>query len=95
VNIDIPGFCQNLVPYNQATLEIQQAMQRSLSAPSPITHNLCERKNKVNYRALHLGQEIQQAPQDLKEKCKVMQKFIRKSAKAAVTKLAPGAFSPK
>jgi hypothetical protein len=86
VNIDIPGFCQNLVPYHQTTPEVQQAvhLQISLSVPSPISHNLRECKNKINYRVLHLGQEIQQATQDLKEKCKVMMKSVRKSAKASL-----------
>jgi hypothetical protein len=67
LNINIPAFCQNLVPYHQVTPEIQQALQRSLSASSPVLHNLRERQNKINYRALHLGKEIQQATQDLKE----------------------------
>jgi hypothetical protein len=49
----------------------------------------------VNYRALHLGQEIQQATQELKQKCKSVRKSVRKSPKAAITKQAPGAFSPK
>jgi uncharacterized protein with ATP-grasp and redox domains len=71
VNIDIESFCQNLVPYHQATSEAQQAVQRALSAPSPVSHNLRKGKNKINNRALHLRQEIkqdiQEASQDLKE----------------------------
>jgi hypothetical protein len=95
VNIDIPAFCQHLVPYHQALPQIQQAIQRAHSAPSLKSHNLCERKQKINYRALHLGQEIQHTKQEIQPKCnKSIQKSVRKSAKATITKLAPGAFSP-
>jgi hypothetical protein len=93
VNIDIPIFCQNLVHYHPALPEILQAIQRAHSAPSPLSHNLCEHKQKINYWALHLAQEIQQVTQDLKQKCKGLQKSIRKLAKAAMTKLALWAFS--
>jgi hypothetical protein len=75
-------------------------IQRAHSAPSPsVSHNLRERKNKINYRTLHLGREIQQATaqdtQDLTQQCKSIRKSVRKSAKAAVTKLTPWAFSSK
>jgi hypothetical protein len=75
-------------------------IQRACSAPSSsVSHNLRERKNKINYRALHLGHEIQQATaqatQDLKQQYKSIWKSVRKSAKAAMTKLTPGAFSSK
>ncbi len=56
---------------------------------------LRDRKTKVNYRALHLGQtikqDIQHVAQEVKQKCKQMRKSVRKSAKATITKLAPGA----
>jgi len=96
VKIDIQNIAQTLTPITQNP---QGQVQRALSAPSPITHFLRERKEKVDYKALHLGQQIkhdlQQVAQEAKGKCKVMRKSIRTSAKAAVTKLAPGAFSPK
>ncbi len=95
VNIELQGLCQNLVPYQQALPKIQQAIQQAHSAPSPSTHNLHECKQKINYRALHLGHEIQQATQEIKQNCKTMQKSLRKFAKNAITKFAPGAFSPK
>jgi hypothetical protein len=97
VNIDIDKIAQRLtpIPVNQ----LPQAIQRTLSAPSPATHNLRERKGRIDYKALYLGQQIksdiQQAAQEVKQKCKQMKKSVRKSAKATVTKLAPGAFSPK
>ncbi len=57
------------------------SVQRSHSTPSPPTHNLCERKGKIDYRALHLGQEIkrdiQNATQEVKEKCRAIQKSVR------------------
>jgi len=97
VNIDIDKIAQRLtpIPFNQ----LSPAIQRTLSAPSPATHNLRERKGRIDYKALHLGQQIksdiQQAAEGVKQKCKQMKKSVRKSAKATVTKLAPGAFSPK
>jgi hypothetical protein len=62
-------------------------IQRAHSAPSPsVSHNLRERKNKINHRALHLGHEIRQATaqatQDLKQQYKSITKSVRKSAKA-------------
>jgi len=96
VNIDTSKIAQTLtpIPFHQ----LPPAVQRTLSAPSPTTHNLRQRKDKIDYRALHLGQQIksdiQDAAQEVKQKCKQMKKSVRKSAKAAVTKLAPGAFSP-
>ncbi len=97
VNIDINKIAQRLtpIPFHQ----LSPAVQRTLSAPPPTTHYLRERKGKIDYKALHLGQQIksdiQQAAQGVKQKCKQMKKSVRKSAKATVTKLAPGAFSPK
>ncbi len=88
VTFDCQGFHNY---WAQANLHFNQhppPIQCTQSAPSLVQHFLSERKNKVNYRALHLTQE-------LKEKCKTMQKSVCKSAKAAVTKLAPGDFSPK
>jgi hypothetical protein len=97
VNIDISKIPEKLVPIPQH--QVPQAIQRALSAPSPPTHNLRQRKGKIHYRALYLGQEIkkyiQHAAQDVKEKCKSMRKSMQKLAKATVTKLAAGAFSPK
>jgi len=94
VTINTQNIAQNLQPIDNPI-----PVQRSSSAPSPVTHFLRERKAKVDYKALHLGQQIkhdiQQVAQDAKGKCKAMRKSVRKSAKAAVTKLAPGAFSPK
>jgi len=97
VNIDIDKIAQRLtpIPFHQ----LPPAIQRTLSAPSPTTHNLRERKGRIDYKAIHLGQQIksdiQQAAEGVKQKCKQMKKSVRKSAKATVTKLAPGAFSPK
>jgi hypothetical protein len=96
VTINTSKIAEKLVPIPQH--QVQQAIQQTLSAPSPTTHNLCERKGKIDYQALHLGQEIkkdiQQAAHGIKDRCKTMRKSIRKLAKAAITKLAPGAFSP-
>jgi hypothetical protein len=97
VKINIQNIAQNLQPIN--TPQQQGPIQRTFSAPSPVTHFLRERKEKINYKAIHLGQQIkhdlQQVAQEAKGKCKAMRKSVRKSAKAAVTNLAPGAFSPK
>jgi hypothetical protein len=97
VNIDIQRIVQNLHPI--LPTQHQGAIQRALSAPTQVSHFLCERKEKIDYKAIHLGQQIkhdiQLAAQEAKGKCKAMRKSVRKSAKAAVTKLAPGAFSPK
>jgi hypothetical protein len=107
VSFDYQGFINSWTALNQQPqLQQQPAVQRALSDPSPVHHNLRERKNKINYRALHLGQELkqvsqelnsdlQQAAQQIKSKCKTMRKSVRKSAKATVTKLTPGAFSPR
>ena len=96
VKINIQNIAQTLQPI--ATNQ-QPPIQSTFSAPSPVTHFLRERKDKINYKALHLGQQIkhdiQQVAHEAKGKCKAMQKSVRKSAKAAITKLAPGAFSPK
>jgi hypothetical protein len=97
VNIDVDKIAQSLTPI--PVDQLPPAIQRTLSAPTPPTHNLRERKSKIDYKALHLGQQIksdiQHAAQEVKQKCKQMKKSVRKSAKATVTKLAPGAFSPK
>jgi len=95
VTFDCQGFLNDWAQANQHLYQQPAPVQRTHSAPSPVQHFLRERKNKVNNRALHLGQELQQASHDLKEKCKSMQKSVQESAKATVTKLAPGAFSPK
>jgi hypothetical protein len=94
VTFNLQNFTSDLAISNFHLNNTQQ-VHCAHSAPSPIQHFLSERKNKVNYRALHLGQEIQQVTQEIKQKCKSMGKSVRKSAKAAVTKLAPGAFSKK
>ena len=97
VNIDTSKIAQTLtpIPFHQ----LPPAVQRTLSAPSSTTHNLRQRKERIDYCALHLGQQIksdiQHAAQEVKQKCKQMRKSVRKSAKATVTKLTPGAFSPK
>jgi hypothetical protein len=97
VNIDIQRIAQNLHPI--LPTQHQGAIQRALSAPTQVSHFLHERKEKIDYKAIHLGQQIkhdiQLAAQEAKGKCKAMRKSVRKSAKAAITKLAPGAFSPK
>jgi hypothetical protein len=106
VTFDNQGFLNSWAAINQQPQPQQQpVMQRALSDPSPVHHNLLERRNRVNYRALHLGQEqqvsqelnsdLQQAAQQIKSKCKTMRKSVRNSAKATVTRLAPGAFSPR
>ncbi len=59
LNINIEGLSQTLGAYQQALPVIQQAVQQAHSVPLPSTHNLCERKQKVNYRALHQGHKIQ------------------------------------
>jgi hypothetical protein len=96
VKINTQNIAQTLQPIHNHQ---QGRIQRILSAPSPVTHFLRERKTKVDYKAIHLGQQIkhdlQQAAQEAKGKCKARWKSVRKSAKATVTKLAQGAFSPK
>ena len=74
-------FASDLANSNFNLNNTQPLVQRAHSAPSPIQHFLQERTNKVNYRALHLGQEIQQVTQEIKQKCKSMGKSVRKSAK--------------
>jgi hypothetical protein len=59
-------------------------VQWALLAPSPTpakSHNLHPRKS-INYKALHLSQELQQAGQQLKWGCK----YLSKTVKAAITK---------
>jgi len=71
VNIDIYKLAEKLVPI--PTGQVPLAIQRALS--TPVTHKLHQRKDIINYRALHLGHEvkkdIKQAPQDVKQKCKL------------------------
>ncbi len=109
VTFDYQGFLDSWRTFNQQPqLQPQPtpALQRSISEPSPVHPNLHDRRNKVNYRALHLGQEIcqvsqelnadlQQAAQQIKSKCKTMRKSVCNSAKATITRLAPGAFLPR
>ncbi len=67
VTFDCQGFLND---WAQANLNFNQPpppVQHTQSPPSPVQHFLRERKNKVNYRALHLGQELQQASQELKK----------------------------
>jgi len=65
VTFDCQGFLDHWADANQQVHQQPQPVQRAHSAPSQIQHNLCERKNKVNYRALHLGQELRQVSQEL------------------------------
>jgi hypothetical protein len=81
--------------YQQALPHFQQAIQRAHSAPLPSSCTLREQKQKVNYRALHLGHEIHRATQELTQKCKTMRKSVRKSTKSHSNKNLRGAFSPK
>ncbi len=93
VNIDIQRIVQNWHPIPNTNN--QGPIQRALSDPMQVAHFLGERKAKIDYKALHLGHQIQQAAQEVKQKCKQMKKSVQKSAKATVTKLAPGPFPPK
>jgi len=54
VNIDISNLAEKLVPI--PTDQIPQVIQRWLS--TPVTHNLHQRKDKIDYRALHLGHKV-------------------------------------
>jgi hypothetical protein len=96
VKINVQNIVQTLHPI---TINQQQGpIQRTLSAPSPVKLFLRERKEKIDYKALHLGQQIKHDIQQVaqaKGKCKAMRKSVRKSAKAAVTKLAPRRFFSK
>ncbi len=106
MTFDYQGFLDSWAAFNQQPQpQPQPVLQQSISEPSPVHHNLRDRRNRVNYRALHLGQvicqvskelkaDLQQAAQQIKSKCKTMRKTMRNSAKATVTRLAPGAFSP-
>jgi hypothetical protein len=107
VTFDYQGFLDSCAAINQQPQpQPQPVLQRSISEPSPVHHNLQDRRNRVNYRAFHLGQELRQVSQELnsdlqraaqqiKSKCKTMGKSVRNSAKATVTRLVPGAFSPR
>ncbi len=64
VTFDYQGFINSWTALNQQP-QLQPTVQRALSDPSPIQHNLRERKKKINYRALHLGQELRQVSQEL------------------------------
>jgi len=68
VTFDFQGFANDLAQAN--LLQQQPPVQRTQSAPSQVQHNLWERKSKVNYRALHLGQELQQISQELNRNAK-------------------------
>ncbi len=56
VNFDTTKIAQRLtpIPFHQ----LPPAVQRTLSAPSPTTHNLRKCKDKIDYHALHLGQQM-------------------------------------
>jgi hypothetical protein len=77
VNIDIGKIAAKITPVH---VPPQQPAIRgfSASAPSSPLRSLRDRKQKINYRALHLGQtikkDIQQAAQEVKQKCKQMKK---------------------
>jgi hypothetical protein len=99
VTIDTDKIAARLTPVPQHH-QLQEAIRGySGSAPTQPSRMLSDRKTKVDYRALHLGQtikqDIQHTAQEVKQTCKQMRKSVSKSAKATVTKLAPGAFSPK
>ncbi len=99
VTINTSKIAETLVPIPQHQLLKRVTKGYSASAPSSPSRALRERKGKVDYKALHLGkaikEELQTAAKDVQTKCKSMRKSVRKSAKAAMTKLVPGAFSPK
>jgi hypothetical protein len=75
MKINTQNIAQTLQPIHNHQ---QVHIQRTLSAPSPVTHFLRERKTKVDYKAIHLGQQIkhdlQQVAQEAKGKCKAMRK---------------------
>ncbi len=77
VKINIQRIAQNLHPIFPAPQ--QGPIQRALSAPLPVTHFLRERK-KIDYKAIHLGQQIkhdlQKVAQEVKGKCKAMRKLV-------------------
>jgi hypothetical protein len=99
ISINVDNIAARLTPIPAQPPAQDLARHVSVSAPSSPTRSLRDRKTKIDYRALHLGQtikhDIQEAAQGVKQKCKQMKKSVRKSAKATVTKLNPGAFSPK
>jgi hypothetical protein len=99
VTIDTDKITAKLMPIPQ-NRQLQAAFRSfSASASTSPSKTLCDRKTKIDHRALHLGQtikqEIQLTAQEVKQKCKQMRKSVRKSMKATITKIAPGAFSPK
>jgi hypothetical protein len=98
VTINVDKIAARLTPV--ANPQVQVTLRSfSAFAPSSPSRTLRDRKTKIYYRDLHLGQtikqDIQHTAQEVKQKYKQMKKSVRKSAKATVTKLAPGAFSPK
>ncbi len=93
VKKNIQNISQTLTPIT--TNQQPGPVNRTLSAPSPVTNYLRERKEKIDYKGQQIKHNIQQGAQEAKGKCKTMWKSVRKSVKAVVTKLAPGAFSPK
>ncbi len=56
IKINIQRIVQNLHPVYPT--QQQGPIQWALSAPSPVTHFLRERKEKIDYKAIHLGQQI-------------------------------------
>jgi hypothetical protein len=57
VTFDYQGFLDSWRAINQQPQpQPSPAFQRSISEPSPVHHNLRDIQNRVNYRALHLGQ---------------------------------------
>ncbi len=96
VTIDYEKIAARLQAHPQVQATIRGF---SASAPASPSRTLRDRKTKIDYRALHLGQtikqDIQHPAQEVKQKYKQMKKSVRKSAKATLTKLAPGAFTPK
>jgi hypothetical protein len=65
---DCQGFLDDWAQANCHLYQSPPPVQLTQSALSQVQHFLCERKNKVNNRALHLGHELQQATQEIKEK---------------------------
>ncbi len=65
VSINIQRIAQNLHPI--LPHQDNGAIQRALSALTQGAHFLRERKAKIDYKALHLGHQIQQAAQGVKQ----------------------------
>jgi hypothetical protein len=76
VTVDTTAIAAKLIPVPQ-TCQLQATIRGySASAPASPSRMLHERKTKVDYKALHLGQtikqDIQHAAQEVKQKCKAM-----------------------